>query len=68
MVDSHGLYCSESRTAHYRNFASPDSCSLSDMKQVMKLIPVEKKFRLVKKKRTRKMAELCRKVWKKCSV
>lgn len=50
MVDSHGLYCSESRTDHYRIFASPDRCSVSDMKKVFKLIPVEKKIRLVKKK------------------
>lgn len=50
MVDSHGLYCSESRTDHYRIFASPDRCSVSDTKKVFKLIPVEKKIRLVKKK------------------
>lgn len=50
MVDSHGLYCSDSRTEHYRIFVSPDSCSVSDMKKVFKLIPVEKKIRLVKKK------------------
>lgn len=66
MVGHHGLYCSESRTDHYRKLHHLTGGSVSDLKEVIKLIPVEKKFILVKKKtpkqmgtrKIRKMAEL----------